>query len=232
MEEKSISSSQLGKRIVTYMLLAGLIPLVVFTVPMYFQSWNVMQDNARQSLKDYSELAAGQPFQTIQQGQQLLVRLAQSDRFPVSSRERSYFRSVDRFRKAESMGHLPFYKSLDVSDLKSSLEPDQPDVYLTSAYQTADGPTVSIITTVSDGTYWVGEIEPSVLWETLRGSLFGERDLAMVLDQKGRILTASRPLFEPLAPLKDYFSEPIPESGKGEGVERLDNFGKSLWISK
>lgn len=233
-DQSTIVQSALGKRIIFFMLMAGLIPLLVFTVPMYVQSYNILESETKQSLEDYAKLASGQLFQTLQQAKNQLLRLEATEQQPPSSADLRYFTRIDRFQTVSDLrisdGVLPsdFDRKIKRLDTDSNL-----DVILTPVYRRNGAITASLIAPASGDSYWVAELKPSVLWEPLRPSFFGDRDVVMVVDERERILATSRQqlfgLFEPLA---GYFTKNIPNGRIGQGQGRLEGFGRVYWVSK
>jgi len=219
-----ILSSRLGRKMVYRFIFVGLVPLIIFSFPLYYQTTSLLNASVRSTLIGYSKLANSALFSTLEKAQSRVERLAlYSDNDPSFKVESSMFRKVfklnDKF-EAEDTKSLPWNK-LDPERL---LFLKKGRVIITAPYLTNSGVTLSLIAPMRSG-YIACEMEPVELWDLTRAGLYGQHGILLILDEDGRILATSGGGFEPFQKIW----QKLPQKQQMSGEDFFPGIGKTLW---
>ncbi|MGM0380608.1 MAG: HAMP domain-containing protein [bacterium] len=221
--DDSVFSSLLGRRIIFFFLIAGFLPLTLFAFAMYFQSSYLIEKQTVSTLEDYAQLASGNLFQTLKEGE---FRLKEQSRRPDSEICcDEYFERVELLDRSQLENDWP--GNLTESQFEWLV---QGKPAITTPYRRNGFITLSMVVRKSDNRFLVGEFQPEELWQVIRGRNFGRHDVVLVVDQ-GSILAASVQHFENVQ-LPEEFRKKVPRDGLGQGEFYFSGIGNSVWISK
>lgn len=223
----NVLKSRLGRKIVIRFLFVGMLPIIIFGVPLYWQTRDILNADARSTLESYAKLAKGQIFTTLERASTRLERLTSATPAPSSidaAADSLPFRRLivlaDDLRPAS--GETAPWPALDH---KRFAFVRQGKVVITQPYALAEGVTLSLIVRRPIGGYLAGEMDPIELWNVTRASNFGPRDALLVVDEDGRILASSLP---ELTEFRNVLGG-LPASSRASGDSDLLGEGELLW---
>jgi signal transduction histidine kinase len=223
--EVDVLASRLGRKLVIRLILVGLIPLVIFALPLYQQTRSILDTSSRTTLISYTKLAKGQVFMILEGASARLKYLASTDSRPADY-DRAPFRRFFRLDTGliASDGDTVPWKPLNPSD-RALLARGR--VVLTKPYHLAEASTASLIAPVPDGSgYLAGEMEPAELWSVARGGNYGPQDVLILLDARGNVLASSH---ESVQWPTNIFPGGLPAAARTTGDSDIPGLGECVW---
>ena len=226
-DTRNILRSRLGRKIVFRFLFVGILPIIIFGVPLYLQTSDILNADARATLESYAKLAKGQIFTTLERAATRLDRLT-SARTPPSQfdavADSLPFRRLIVLNEdfIPASGEFAPWPPLDdgrIAFLKEGR------VVITRPYPLEEGATVALLIRRPAGGYLAGEMDPVELWNVTRASNFGPRDSLFVLDENGRALVASQP---EISGFQQVMTS-LPDASRASGDSNLMGHGEVLW---
>ncbi|MEK8023441.1 MAG: HAMP domain-containing sensor histidine kinase [Candidatus Hydrogenedentota bacterium] len=223
-----VLKSRLGRRIVLLIMLAGLLPLLLFALPIHFETKDIFTEEARSSLEGQAQLAADHIVRTLELAE---ARLREASARPVDPGG-----IVDPFRRIALLdrnfqprdGAPPFgFRVLD-DERKRQLLQGRP--VLTPAYLIENTTTATVIVPLKNGDYIEGELDPYRFWEITRGTLYGPSDVFRVMDLRKRVLASSLshvPLGVPPGLEGEW---QLPQEPRRSGTGPLEGLNSIIWV--
>jgi PAS domain S-box-containing protein len=148
---------------------------------MYYQTTNIFYQETLATTKGYVNLVSNQLFQILKQGEFRLEKVARDT--TGESGSGSYFRRIS-LRGPESPTAWHNLTERQQKMLKNG------ETVLSEPYPAGEHLTVALLVNNNHGEIVVGEFEPKILWQGIRGSFYGKDDTILVLAGR-RILARS-----------------------------------------
>lgn len=217
-----VLASRTGRLLLLRFMLIGLLPLALFSLPAYFQTRAMLRDEARATLTGFTRLAKGQLFITLTRARAMLEGLRDvpvTRQIPGSPfRTLTLLAAVDR---APSGAALPWPPLNDSQ--RAFLASGRTTI--TAPYPVAEGTTIAMLTPRANGGCLAAELDPLELWRVTQAGNFGNGDVLLVLDARGRLLASSAEQMEPLLPV---FAN-LPAASQAAGESELPQLGLVYW---
>lgn len=218
-----VLGSRLGRKTVLRLILTGLIPLVIFAIPLYLQTRTMLYQATNTTLHSYTRLAKGQLFRTLETAQIRLEKMAMGER--MDTRPAAPFTQVidlDANMK-RSDGRLSPWEGPDELQ-RERLGKGQ--TVLTQPFWIEGVATVAFLVPVGLERARAGVLDPEALWQVTGAGNYGPHDALIVLDEHGTVLATSN---EQILPGEKLFPSGLPAEPRASGDSVLSSFGSALW---
>lgn len=218
----NVLGSRLGRSLLFRFWLIGLLPLLIFSLPLFLQTTSLLKEDTRSTLVGFTRLAKSQVFITLDRARSNLAMIAALP----AGRERPpapflVLRSLTADLRPADGRAVP-WPPLDDARRRFLA---QERIAVTAPYRVEDAMTVSLIAPLPGGGFVAGELNPEDLWKVTQAGNFGEGDVLAILDAEGRILASSSSDLD----IGTRILPGLPRASATYGDTPLAEIGRAVW---
>ncbi len=224
-------SSRLGKKVISLLLLASILPLFIFGGVIYFQSTTLLRQQSLDNMENYVNATGDNIFASLRQAEHLISEARVEDgQVQLQQGGERYFNKL----------FVTDYRGRDINTGEEKINIDsrrrewleQGRPTLSETYQKEKFYTTAVIYPTEENLI-VGEIELKQLWEALRPSYFNSRDVVFVANSNYRLIASLSDEF-PFTGLPEQLRAGIPEDrGGARGSSRLEELSEEYaWTTR